>query len=135
MEIILFFIFLPIISLVLWQGICFIILHFSDYLSLSEYYKVGLIYKKPLRKARYAILGFINLQNALYIGIYKEGLYLAITKIFRIKGAKLLLVTWSDIKILEKNLEQNKFVMSIGEKQTKLIVQDKNLFQDFQNLY
>lgn len=134
MEIILFFVFFPIITFSLWLGICFIILYFSGYLKLTEYYKVGLIYKKPLKKAKLAILGFINLQNALYVGIYKEGLYLAITQIFRIKGAKLLLITWSDIKILETNIEQNKLIMSISEKQIKFTIQDKNLFQDFQKL-
>ena len=106
---------------------------FSDYLDLSEYYKVGLIYKKPLQKANLAILGSINLVGSLYVGIYPEGLYLSILPLFRVKGAKLLLITWSDIENLETQ-QANTISLKIGPKKTKLILTDKSLFEDFSKL-
>ena len=84
-------------------------------------------------KANLAILGSINLVGSLYVGIYPEGLYLSILPLFRVKGAKLLLITWSDIENLETQ-QANTISLKIGPKKTKLILTDKSLFEDFSKL-
>ncbi len=87
----------PILFIILWIGICFLLSLISGWWALSKNYRANYPFSgKKLRMKSATMRWGTNYGGCLTIGANREGLYLAIFPIFRINHPPLF-IPWNDI--------------------------------------
>ncbi len=103
MEIILLFVLVIISFIGVWKFVCFLLSRASGWSRLAIHYRARSTFSGTQWASQSGRVGWVSYKSILILGANADGLYMAVSSIFR-TGHRPLLIPWSDITTTEQKV-------------------------------